>query len=385
MALYDGRYPAPVLRVDEGAAVRATVLNRLPDPTTVHWHGLPVPNWTDGVPRVTQAPVAPGESFDHRFRAAPSGTYLYHSHVGLQFDRTLVGVFVVEAADPHVDVDREYVVYLDDLLTRRPAHGRFPDIPSYDGLTMNGGLPAAAPTFAADPGDRVRFRVVAAGAATTFRLRLAGHPLTVTHKDGRPVEPTDTDALVCSTAERYDAVVTARPGRWRLRASPVNADDVGDPPPALGVLDVGEGGGTATSPSEGGDALDVADLDAVERYAGVGGRPDREYRLSLGRGPRPGSWAIDGELYPEADWLDVRPNEHVRFVLDNESGMYHPMHLHGHFFVSDGVVMDTLPVGPGETRTLEFYTDNPGRWLFHCHNEYHVASGMARVVRYREG
>jgi len=132
--------------------------------------------------------------------------------------------------------------------------------------------------------------------------------------------------LPCSTAERYDAVVTAQPGRWQLRASPVTADEVGDPPPALDVLDVGEGGGgTAISPSDGGDALDVADLDAVERYAGVGGSPDREYRLSLGRGPRPGPWAIDGELYPGADWLDVCPNEHVRFVLDNESEMYHPI------------------------------------------------------------
>jgi FtsP/CotA-like multicopper oxidase with cupredoxin domain len=95
-----------------------------------------------------------------------------------------------------------------------------------------------------------------------------------------------------------------------------------------------------------------------------------------------GSWAIDDQLYPQADWLDVRPNEHVRFVVRNDSEMVHPMHLHGHFVVVDGVVMDTVPVGPGETRVLDFYTDNPGRWLFHCHNDYHLASGMARVVRY---
>lgn len=81
---YNGQYPGPEIRVTEGERLRVTVENRLPDAgTTVHWHGLPVPNGVDGVPGVTQAPIPPGESMTYAYDAVLAGTYMYHSHQGL--------------------------------------------------------------------------------------------------------------------------------------------------------------------------------------------------------------------------------------------------------------------------------------------------------------
>ena len=89
--LYNDGLPGPEIRASEGDVVGVTLTNDLPEETTVHWHGLPVANPVDGVPGLTQDPVAPGDSFDYRFRAEPAGTYFYHSHAGLQLDRGLAG------------------------------------------------------------------------------------------------------------------------------------------------------------------------------------------------------------------------------------------------------------------------------------------------------
>ena len=95
------------------------------------------------------------------------------------------------------------------------------------------------------------------------------------------------------------------------------------------------------------------------------------------------AWTMNGQAYPAADPLSVRQGERVRVRLTNHSMMIHPMHLHGHFFHVGQAVKDTVIVPPFMGRVdFEFVADNPGNWFFHCHNVYHMESGMARVVRY---
>src|SRR5215204_5023800 len=113
---YDGGVPGSEVRVTEGDTLRVKLLNRLPADTTIHWHGLPVPNAMDGVPHVTQTPVKSGEGFTYDFVVPTSGTYVYHSHVGLQLDRGLYGPLIVEPKKEELDYDREYVLLLDDWL-----------------------------------------------------------------------------------------------------------------------------------------------------------------------------------------------------------------------------------------------------------------------------
>jgi FtsP/CotA-like multicopper oxidase with cupredoxin domain len=415
--LYDGTAPGPELRVREGDVLQADVTNELPEETTVHWHGVPVPNSVDGVPDVTQEPISNGETFTYKYRAEPSGTYLYHSHVGLQFDRALVGPLVIEEESPHVEYDREYTVFLNDYLDEEPRlpenlpmgggggpgggnggmggngpgdggggpggmDGMGDHRPPYEGMLMNGRLPSNAPAFDVADGERVRFRFINGGGATTFRVRLAGHQFSVTHADGRPVEPVDVDTFDVGTGERYDAVVEAdSPGAWELRAAPVD----GNEPPALGVVRYGETqSASARTPSTGGRRLQYGDLQARDPIQGVDGRPDRTFDLTLS-GNTGGSyeWYIDGQTYPDAEPLRVSSGEHVRIRMVNRSPVAHPMHLHGHFFQVGDAVKDTVRVPPhmGEV-VIDFVADNPGDWLFHCHNIYHLEAGMARVLTY---
>lgn len=383
--LYDGAFPGPEIRVREGTALAVMVKNKLDRKTTVHWHGLPVPNAMDGVPGVTQDPIAPGGMMTYEFETAPAGTYLYHSHVGLQMDRGLVGPLVVESPTPDVEYDRDYTVFLDDYLARDPpSYADNPHVPQYDAFTVNGGFSDDPVTFDVAEGDRVRFRLVNGGSATTFRVGLGGHGFDVTHADGWRVKSVTADAVEIGPGERFDVVVTMDdPDRWALEARPVNANSVGSPGPARAIVEYrSSSGGDPTDPEFTGDPVTWRDLQSVGPFDGVSGTPGRTYDLTLERGREPRAWTIDGQQYPDADPLPVQPGEHVRIRLSNRSDVAHPMHLHGHFFRVGDAIKDTVLVGPRERVELDFLATNPGKWLFGCHNEYHRESGMARVVTY---
>ena len=114
---YNDQVPGPVLRVRLGETVRATLTNRLPQPTTIHWHGVRVPNAMDGVPGVTQSPVQPGETFVYEFTPKDAGTFWFHPHLhsSEQIERGLFGVLIVEDATP-LPYARDVVWVLDDWL-----------------------------------------------------------------------------------------------------------------------------------------------------------------------------------------------------------------------------------------------------------------------------
>jgi FtsP/CotA-like multicopper oxidase with cupredoxin domain len=407
--LYNDRFPGPEIRVREGERLRVTVENRLPEPTTVHWHGIPLPNPMDGVPGVTQPPIEPGETFVYDFIGDVPGSYLYHSHVGLQIDRGLIGALVIEEKTPRVAYDREYTLVLDDFLPDEPkplggGPGRATPggrmgrgmtggmmgmmgglVPPYVGLLING-QPAQAPAvFATKRGDRVRLRILNPSGATTYRVAIAGHRMTVVSTDGQPVEPLVVDALTIGMGERCDVLIeTTNPGAWTVMAVSVDSDL----PPARAVLrylDAAAAVPPIAAVPEGlgaGHLLDLSDLHAVEERDGR--TPDRTIDLTLSGGMMMSTaWTIDGQAYPDAEPIEIHEGERVRVRMINHSMMLHPMHLHGHFFRTADVIKDTVIVPPHMGRaSLEFTADNPGNWFFHCHNIYHMESGMARVIRY---
>ena len=413
--LYNGRFPGPEFRVREGERLRVTVENRLPEGTSVHWHGVPVPNPMDGVPGLTQDPIAPGSSFVYEYEAAPAGSYLYHSHSGLQIDRGLLGALLIEERELRAAYDREYTVVLDDFLPEAPEmaveqddqpsgrgmsgmmsdmmgrghmRGMMADsgMPNYRALLVNGRTASDPPVFETRRGERVRLRLLNPSGATTFRVALAGHRLTVTHSDGRPVEPVTVDALLIGMGERYDVLVTAdNPGSWPLAAASV---EEGPEIPARAILRYAgvRARGADVERPEGltrGRLLALEDLVGVEPRMVAAGRPDRTFDLTLSGGMMSPAWTIDGQTYPDAEPLEIHGGERVRVRMTNMSMMLHPMHLHGHFFRVGRAMKDTVLVPPHMGRlTFDFLADNPGQWLFHCHNLYHMERGMARAFRY---
>src|SRR5690606_34269320 len=180
----------------QGERVRIAVENRLPQPTTVHWHGLRVPNAMDGVPDLTQPAIEPGGRFVYEFDLPDAGTFWYHPHArsAEQVGRGLSGAFIVEEREPPA-VDRDVVWVLDDwrLTPEVAIAGGFNDLrdASHAGrlgntVTVNGRIPDR---FAVRRGERVRLRLVNVSNARIFSLVFEGHAPLVIAVDGHPVEP----------------------------------------------------------------------------------------------------------------------------------------------------------------------------------------------------
>jgi FtsP/CotA-like multicopper oxidase with cupredoxin domain len=397
--LYNGQYPGPEIRAREGERLRLKVTNRLPQGTTVHWHGIPLPNPMDGVPDVTQPPIGTGETFVYEFDVALPGTYMYHSHFGLQPDRGLVGPLIIEEKTAHVAYDREHTVILTDFLSGAPvplgaamsgsANAMRMQTPPYVVLLINGRPPEAPAVFDVKRGERARIRLINPSGATIYRLAIGGHFLTVTHTDGRPVEPVRVDALHIAPGERYDVVVDAtNPGAWPIVAQPDN-----DLPPARAILRY-TGSNDSTPHGEAlpdgltrGRMLQLGDLRglAIPTLR----KPVRTFTLALSGGMNgPGNnmgqvWMMNSQVYPNSAPLEVHQGEPVRLRFINQTAMPHPIHMHGHFFRVANVAKDTVIVWANMDHVdLDFVPNNPGAWFLHCHNLYHMEAGMARLIRY---
>ena len=417
---YNGRIPGPEIRVKEGDIIRVYLKNLLPQETTIHWHGLPVPNDMDGVPRVTQKGVQPGQSFVYEFEARPAGTYLYHSHAGYQLDQGLYGPLIIEESSPPTSYDREYTLMLEDWVTkdgggvadtrRRPPGGMGmmgrgmmgrgaiqtsagePLLePMYNAYAVNGKVFDAQEPLEVIKGERVKLRLINPSSSTIYDLRLAGHSLTITHADGNPVVPVQTDILRIGMGERYDVEFRAdNPGFWALAAREAG---YGEGMLAVPIRYKGVGGGEPVSPRFFREARFASYWDlrsAVPSNVRAYIEPERFFPQELSGGMHSPYWMINGQVYPDVRPLIVKKGEWVRIGYWNQSMMPHPMHLHGHFFrvVNPNIprerwiTKDTVIVSPMERLDIEFFADNPGKWFHHCHNLYHMAAGMANVVKY---
>jgi multicopper oxidase len=422
---YNGSVPGPEIRLKAGEVLRARFINNLPEPTTIHWHGIALRNDMDGVPDLTQPLVPPGGTFDYEFTVPDPGTFWFHPHHGLHLDRGLYAPLIVEdPADPGA-YDQEIVLVLDDWtdgLGQSPEqalddlrHGRgahaghiaaakaggeagpmsaflesAPGDVLYPLYLINGRRPSAPVVFDAKPGERVRLRIVNAGSDTPFRVAVGGHPMTVTHTDGFPVEPVTVDALVVAMAERYDVVVTvAEPGVF-----PVVAVAEAKAAQAMAVIRGGPGDlpKPDAQPAElNRRVLQLDDLHAAPRVRLAPRRPDRRYVVELGGGTEGYVWTVNGR--PMGDLpLDVREGQRIRLAFSNDTTMFHPMHLHGHTFQvvlpsgEPGPRKDTTIIRPDRPVAVDFDADNPGQWMLHCHNLYHQQGGMMTTVSYvRDG
>ena len=213
---YNGTVPGPEIRVRQGERLRITVENQLAEETTVHWHGLRVPNAMDGVPHLTQPPIAPGEAFVYEFEVPDAGTYWYHPHQRSfeQVGRGLYGPLIVEEREP-IQVDRDVTWVLDDWRLLQDAQisddfGNFMDS-SHNGrvgntVTVNGRILESFPVRA---GERVRLRLINAANARIFGLEFQDHRPQVIALDGQPVEPHAPPGgrMVLGPAMRADLVI----------------------------------------------------------------------------------------------------------------------------------------------------------------------------------
>jgi FtsP/CotA-like multicopper oxidase with cupredoxin domain len=424
---YSDSIPGRVLRARAGDMVEVTVENALDEATSIHWHGLAIVNEMDGVPGVTQADIEPGTAFTYRFEVPHAGTYWFHPHHGLQLERGLYAPLVIDDPNEPLAYDVEYVVVLDDWLDGTgtspeaelerirqagAAMGAMSDADhEMGGMTMAtspllggdagdaiypyhlvNGRPITDPATlepAPSPGDRVRLRIINAAGDTAYRVALGGHRLTVTHTDGFAVEPIDVDAFVIGMGERYDVTVDIEPGAWPLVALAEGKD-------ARAAAVIRTRGTTATVaglegipvPELDGRWLRYADLRAHDAVRLEPPSSTRVIDVSLTGGMAASDWGINGRRYSDREPIEIESGEWVTLAIANDTTMWHPIHVHGHTpqlaTRSGGVRKDTVNVLPGEAAQLTFQADNPGTWMLHCHNAYHLEAGMATLITYRE-
>lgn len=432
---YTDTLPGRVIRADVGDDLAVTVINGLDHDTSVHWHGIALRNDMDGAAPASPN-IRPDQSFTYRFSVPHSGTYWAHPHVGLDTDYGLYLPVIVDDPTEKVDYDAEWIVVLDDWTDgigtspqqifsdlhsggmgsmRGSGMGNMPgmgglgggptgsstapaspgssallggdsgDI-SYPYYLINGRIPAAPTTFSAMPGQRIRIRIINAGADTAFRIALADHTMTVTHTDGYPIVPAEVDALLLGMGERYDVIVTAKDGVFALTALAE-----GKNAQAQALLRTGSGSApdSAFRPRELDGRIGVAsaftaadsarlpvDGSAVALSADLGGD-----MMSY-------NWTINGRAYDDTRPLTIEQGQRARLTFTNMTMMWHPMHLHGHTFQvvnaggTSGPRKDTAIVKPMESVAVDLVADNPGSWMLHCHNGYHQESGMMTRLDY---
>jgi FtsP/CotA-like multicopper oxidase with cupredoxin domain len=222
---FNRQVPGPTLRVTEGDRVRLNVTNNLPEETSVHWHGLVVPNEMDGPAYVTQPPIEPGETYTYEFTVTQAGTFFYHSH--LEPDRQqalgMYGALIIDPTEPATEEwDLEYTLQLQEWLEREgytyPAMLMEGALPNF--FTINGKAYPATDTIRMEVGQRVLLRFIGSNNNFIHPMHTHGGPFEIVATDGNPVPEGAKivkDTVNVGPGERYDVIWTARePGRWLL-------------------------------------------------------------------------------------------------------------------------------------------------------------------------
>jgi len=378
----NGRTPGPTIEATQGDLVEVRLVNdNVTDGTTLHWHGVDVPNAEDGGAGVTQDAVPPGGSHTYRFVADQVGTYWYHSHQQShpQVVGGLLGAIVVRPASGLGDV-------LD--VTALVHH--------YGGVkTINGS--AGESRVDAAPGQVVRVRVINTDDAT-MPVWVAGASFRLVAVDGTDVlAPTAvTDRSVQVTAGARADLEVVVPGGRAAGGGAVRVQVAG------ASLVVGRGAApTASAPREPVDLLTYGAPVTPEPGAALpfaAADADRTFDYEIGRAfglldGRPGAWwTINGHLYPDVPMFMVAEGDRVVMRITNHSGEPHPMHLHGllvNVLARNGTpasgsrwVVDSLDVADGDTFEVAFVADNPGIWMDHCHTLPHASEGLVTHLGY---
>jgi FtsP/CotA-like multicopper oxidase with cupredoxin domain len=389
---YNGTVPGPVIRIQLGDTLKVRLTNRLAQPTTLHWHGVRVPNAMDGVPGVTQPPIQSGGSFIYEFTPKDAGTFWFHPHLNSpeQIERGLYGVLVVEdPKEPRYSQDLVWV--LDDWLLEKGAeiYSEFVtghDL-AHDGRwgnlsTVNGRF---RPSISVKAGERIRIRLVNAANGRVFSPSLAGLESKVIAVDGMLAEsPFPLTSFYLAPGNRLDLdVVIPKDAQGRTLAV---TDTFDGEPAVLAFLEVAP---EAAVKTPGFDAPKSARFPAWSEA--LKAPINHEFILDAERGGPYGiTWTIDGKAGHENLAAVLSFGQFSRLRFTNRSGRLHPMHLHGQFFkllAVDGLPAqenfwrDTILIGPRQSVDIGLVPMDKGLWANHCHILEHAESGMMSTIR----
>jgi FtsP/CotA-like multicopper oxidase with cupredoxin domain len=394
-AAYNAQVPGKLIRLREGEPVTIEIVNTLSHAEIVHWHGQWIPPEVDGSMEEGTPMIPPRGRTRVTFTPQPSGLHWYHTHAAADHDlkRGLYsgqfGMLMVEPRQNPARYDQEQFLALHDWEPYLTASDDGSEMVNYVAGSINGRMLGHGEPIQVQQGRRVLFHILNASATEPHWIALPGHRFQVVALDGRPV-PTQAavETLRLGPAERVSAVVTMdSPGVWIL----------GEAQPAFRNAGMG----------------------VVVEYAGKGGKPEWiapsqlhwDYRsfgdTTLGE-QKPDvtiplvftskfqghgamdKWMINGKSYPETELIHLKNGLRHRLVFDNRSLDDHPVHLHRHAFelvrirgsATSGVMKDTVIVEAGSRVEADLVAANPGKTLFHCHQQDHMDQGFMMLFDY---
>ena len=398
-----------------GQRFAVALANKSGEPTIIHWHGQTPPVRQDGVADTGfEKVIEVGTSRIYDFAPRP-GTHWMHSHHGLQEQVLMAAPLVVRTSEDAAADMQEVTVLLHDFSFRDPAEilagliggkdmkaggamsgmnmaGDAPDLNDieYDAFLANDRTLADPAVVRVARGGRIRLRLINGATSTAFWIDLGALGGTVVAVDGNPVKSLKVKRIPMAQAQRVDVILAIPPGGG---AFPILAQREGDRK-RTGIVLATSGASVAKVSAKATEIAVPVDNSMEQRLqalAPLGTRAaDVIHKVELSGAMMPYSWLMDGRTWTDRKPLEVSRGQRVEIELSNGSAMAHPMHLHGHHFQVtalngtpvSGAIRDTVLVPAKGSVKVAFDADNPGRWLFHCHNLYHMAVGMMTEVQY---
>lgn len=429
---------APTLYANEGDTLRIIVNNQMDEASSIHWHGVLLPNDQDGVPNITTQEIAAGSQFIYEYKVEQTGTYWYHSHTGLQEQQGLYGAIVFnDKLEQEYGYTEDKVIMLSDYsaasieeittslektgMYKAPkpmaeaSHGNnghdghnmpaqksehsghdahaghdmqphMSDI-FYDHILINN-IKDNYDISLENAGEWMRLRLVNAGSSSYFKLSYDA-PFYVIAADGLTVKPVAVNSLQIVNGETYDILVQAPKEAKKIIIEAIDQNIQAE-------LHISAQNNNAEQPEDKdfvAQAKIITHLDDItllEPLAGASVEAAKDFveiDFALTGSMMPYSWSINDKIFGEAEHIKINKDDVMRIRFINKTDMPHPMHLHGFFFnivKEDGslsIPKHTINVNPEETVTIEFKAGSAlGKWMIHCHNLYHMKYGMMQMI-----
>lgn len=428
----------------KGQLFDVTVQNKTHVSLVLHWHGIIDPNDQDGVPYVTQLPIAPGKSYHYQFILKQAGTYWFHSHYKLQEQKLMAAPLIIR--DPDAPKEKEALMFIQDFTYQDPRliYGKLrgklqQSIPSsassqsMGGMQMNGSMSGMQMGSSMMPGmqmdkesnsmagmsmdvsdvkfdayltnhrtlqhpdivkvtpkETVRLRIINASASSNYYIDLGKLKGELVAIDGEAIKPIQGSRFQVAIGNRLDIRVNIPAGE---NAYPILALPEGTRQQTGMILATPHAKiPTLSEKTKQSNAL----LDYSQEFKAFASDPmpahavQQSFPYILKGDMSTYQWTLNGQEWPNVTPIIVKPNQRTEFVFVNKSGMSHPMHIHGHTFQLteiDGKPIqgrkgDTVNVMPFSTVKFVFDTTNRGIWMLHCHILYHQMGGMMTTFNY---
>jgi FtsP/CotA-like multicopper oxidase with cupredoxin domain len=425
--LYNGQFPGPLLRFNEGQPVIVDIHNDTDTPELVHWHGQTIPSEVDGAAE-EGSPFVPAHGMRRiSFVPRPSGFRFYHTHIVAGGDLSR-GTYTGQAGPVYIEpknnagaYDREIFLVMKefaptlsrggdmemDMLAGAPIKalqqmGKAADEEAlektkgfevgYELFGINGRMLGQGEPIRVKAGERVLFHVLNASATETRSLALPGHSFRIVALDGNPVPtPADVPVLWLGTAERVSALVEMKhPGIWVM-------GDLADDDRKHGMGIVVEYAGRKGKPLWTKPKPFHWDYTQFGNANGAPASPDETIEITIVKhnGALNGfdQWTLNGEAFSMdamKPMYTVHQGRRYRLKFRNASDDIHPLHLHRHSFEltriagrqTAGVIKDVVMLGGFQEVEFDFVADNPGPTLFHCHQQLHMDFGFMALLQY---